>query len=149
MAPPRVQSDSDTSEDDPLFDGGEDEEIDEDLAFTKEDQAKYGAWFDEEISDDDAGAGSDDQNADGAGEDAEEDAVDVDLDSSSDDGSLDGAGGKDAWLQAPEWGSDGALIDVYNCIYIMFYHVSRGSATRLHGAVSTLHCRLTRRQACR
>lgn len=56
-----MQSDSESSGEEPDF-GEDDEEIDEDLAFTKEDQAKYGHWFDDEgeaedSSDDEGGSG--------------------------------------------------------------------------------------------
>lgn len=99
-----MQSDSDSSDDDPLFNGGEDEEIDEELAFTKEDQARYGAWFDEEVSDGDEDAGSDAEDVENAEEEAGGEG-DVNLDSSSEDG---GAAREDAWLEGPVWGSDGA-----------------------------------------
>jgi hypothetical protein len=49
-----MQSDSESSDDDPNFDSNaEDEEINEEQAFSKEDQAKFGAWFGEDTDDDD------------------------------------------------------------------------------------------------
>lgn len=83
-----VQSDSDSSKDDSNFDrNAEDEEIDEDEAFSKEDQAKFGAWFGE------------DSDEDGAQAEGASDAIDFEEGLSSDDPD---DGDAEEWLQGAE-----------------------------------------------
>jgi hypothetical protein len=123
---------SESSDEDSNFDADEeDEEIDEDLAFTAEDEAKYGSWFD----DSEGASGEDDGEFEGES-DLEGGGMDEDMQDAE--GRAPGAGSAD--LDADAWLAESAeeagmyLSKTTRCMNLWFKYAS---ATRLRCICST------------
>ncbi|GFR45758.1 hypothetical protein Agub_g7173 [Astrephomene gubernaculifera] len=82
----------------------EDEEIDEDTAFTEEDKKKFGAWFEKEVS-------ADEDEGDTIGDDDGEDWDDEDEDGDDDDDDADEDRGRGSRRNQPKDAEDGDVDD--------------------------------------